>query len=147
LSTSPISKLRAADDERRQAKRGSLADKLAVEAKALADLKIEKVAVEGERRTVEADLGPVKYLAALLGQADEGGAAVVHPRRGTAAGPGGGLAPAGKGGPAMIIGRGRCTPVTGRPGRRPSSPVWAKTGPKQVQQILAPRLPCAPSSM
>jgi hypothetical protein len=27
--------------------------------------------VEGERRTVEADLGPVKYLAILLGQADE----------------------------------------------------------------------------
>jgi hypothetical protein len=34
-------------------------------------LKIEKAAVDGERRTVEADLGPVKYLAALLGQADE----------------------------------------------------------------------------
>ncbi len=27
--------------------------------------------MEGERRTVEADLGPVKYLATLLGQADE----------------------------------------------------------------------------
>jgi hypothetical protein len=27
--------------------------------------------VEGERRTVEADLGPVRYLATLLGQADE----------------------------------------------------------------------------
>jgi hypothetical protein len=61
LSTSPISKLRAADDERRQAKRNSLADKLAVEAKTLADLKIEKAAVEGERRTVEADLGPVRW--------------------------------------------------------------------------------------
>ena len=71
MSTWPISKLRAADDERRQAKRNSLADKLTVEAKALADLKIEKAAVEGERRTVEADLGPVKYLAILLGQADE----------------------------------------------------------------------------
>jgi hypothetical protein len=71
LSTSPISKLRAADDERRQAKRDSLADKLTVEAKALADLKLERAAVEGERRMVEADLGPVKYLAALLGQADE----------------------------------------------------------------------------
>jgi hypothetical protein len=45
LSTSPISKLPAADDERRQAKRNSLADKLTVEAKALADLKIEKAAV------------------------------------------------------------------------------------------------------
>jgi len=62
LSTSPISKLRAADDERRQAKRNSLADKLTVEAKALAHLKVEKAAVEGERRKVEADLGPVKYL-------------------------------------------------------------------------------------
>jgi hypothetical protein len=47
-------KLRAADDERRQAKRNSLADKLPVEAKVLADLKVEKAAVEGERRTVEA---------------------------------------------------------------------------------------------
>ena len=71
LSTSPISKLRTAEDERRQAKRNSLADELTVEAKALADLKVEKAAVEGERRTVEADLGPVRYLAALLGQADE----------------------------------------------------------------------------
>jgi len=43
----------------------------AVEAKTLADLKIEKGAVEGERRTVEADLEPVQYLATLLGQADE----------------------------------------------------------------------------
>jgi hypothetical protein len=66
-----LSKLHAADDERQQAKRNSLADKLAVEAKALADLKIEKAAVEGERRTVEADLGPLRYLATLLGQADE----------------------------------------------------------------------------
>jgi len=71
LSTLPISKLCGADDQRRQAKRDSLADKLAVEEKALADLKIEKAAVDGERRKVEADLGPVKYLATLLGQADE----------------------------------------------------------------------------
>jgi nicotinamidase-related amidase len=42
----------AADDEGWQAKRNSLADKLTVEAKALADLKIEKATVEGERRTV-----------------------------------------------------------------------------------------------
>src|SRR5262249_22575767 len=66
-----FAKLRAADDERRQIKRTSLTDKLAVEAKALADLKIEKAAVEGERRMVEADLGPVKYLAALLGAEDD----------------------------------------------------------------------------
>ena len=70
MSTSPISKLCAASDERRQGKRNSLAGKLTVEAKA-ADLKIEKAAVEGERRTVEADLGPVKYLATLIGTTDE----------------------------------------------------------------------------
>jgi len=34
-------------------------------------LKIEKAAVVGEHRTVEADLGPVKYLATLLGVANE----------------------------------------------------------------------------
>jgi hypothetical protein len=36
LSTSPIAKLRAKDDERRQAKRSSLATKLDAEGKALA---------------------------------------------------------------------------------------------------------------
>jgi len=46
-------------------------DKLTVEAKVLADLKIEKAAVDGERRKVEADLGPVQYLATLIGQPDE----------------------------------------------------------------------------
>jgi hypothetical protein len=44
---------------------------LAVEAKALADLKIEKAVVEGQRRTVEADLGPVRYLATLIGADNE----------------------------------------------------------------------------
>ena len=71
MSTSPNSKLRAAEDERRQAKRNNLADKVTVEAKILADLKIEKAAVEGERRTVEADLGPVRYLATLIGADNE----------------------------------------------------------------------------
>jgi hypothetical protein len=71
LSTSPISKLRTADDERRREKRNSSADKLTVEAKALADPKIEKAAVEGERRAVDADLGPVGYLATLIGVGDE----------------------------------------------------------------------------
>jgi hypothetical protein len=42
-----------------------------VEAKTLADLKIEKAVVEGERPAVDADLEPVRYLAALLGEADE----------------------------------------------------------------------------
>jgi len=71
LSASPISKLRATDDERRQAKRNSPTDKLAVEAKALADLKVEKATIDGERRMVEADLGPVRYLAALIGAGDQ----------------------------------------------------------------------------
>src|SRR5258706_12214247 len=53
---SAAAKLRAADDERRQAKRTSLADKLTVEAKALADLKIEKAKVDGDRKVAEADL-------------------------------------------------------------------------------------------
>jgi hypothetical protein len=49
----------------------SLADRLAVEAKAFADLKIEKAVVDSQRRTVEDDLGPVLYLATLLGAGEE----------------------------------------------------------------------------
>ena len=37
----------------------------------LADLHIEKAKVDGERKAVEADLGPVRYLATLIGTADE----------------------------------------------------------------------------
>jgi hypothetical protein len=55
-------KLSAADDERRQAKRDSLADKHTAEKKKLADLQVEKATIDGERRTVEADLGPLRYL-------------------------------------------------------------------------------------
>jgi hypothetical protein len=64
-------KLHAADDERRQAKRTSLADKLTAEAKALAELKIEKAKVDADRKVAEADLGPVRYLATLLGGDDQ----------------------------------------------------------------------------
>jgi len=32
---------------------------------------VEKAAVDGERKAVEADLGPVRYLATLLGSTDE----------------------------------------------------------------------------
>jgi hypothetical protein len=71
LSTSPISKLRAADDERRQAKRAELAAQYIEEGKVPATLKVEKAAVEGERRKVEADLGPVRYLATLIGADNE----------------------------------------------------------------------------
>jgi hypothetical protein len=39
---------------------------------ALADLGIEKARVDGERKAVvEADLGPVRYLATLIGSTDE----------------------------------------------------------------------------
>src|SRR6516162_11434747 len=38
---------------------------------ALANLHIEKAKVDGERKAVEADLGPVRYLATLLGSTDE----------------------------------------------------------------------------
>jgi hypothetical protein len=64
-------KYRAADHERRQTKCNGLADRLTVEAKALADLEVKKAAMEGERRKVEADLGLVRYLATLLGADNE----------------------------------------------------------------------------
>jgi hypothetical protein len=37
----------------------------------IADLRIEKAKVDGERKAVEADLGPVRYLATLIGSTDE----------------------------------------------------------------------------
>ncbi len=37
----------------------------------LASLKAQQAAVDGERRQVEADLGPVRYLAALIGTTDD----------------------------------------------------------------------------
>jgi len=39
--------------------------------KVLAELKIEKAKVDGERKVAEADLGPVRYLATLLGAGDQ----------------------------------------------------------------------------
>jgi hypothetical protein len=50
---------------------GELVAQRAAAAKALAGLQVEKVKTEGDRRVVEADLGPVRYLAALLGATDE----------------------------------------------------------------------------
>ena len=41
------------------------------EAGKFAQFKVEKAAVDGERKAVEADLGPVKYLGTLLGTTDE----------------------------------------------------------------------------
>jgi hypothetical protein len=37
----------------------------------LAELQVQKAAVDGERKAVEADRGPVRYLATLLGSTDE----------------------------------------------------------------------------
>ena len=39
--------------------------------KVLAELKIVKAKVEGDKRVAEADLGPVRYLATLLGAGDQ----------------------------------------------------------------------------
>jgi hypothetical protein len=61
--------MRLADDQRKT--RADLAGKRITEAKALAALQVEKSAIEGERAKVEADLGPVRYLATLLGSTDE----------------------------------------------------------------------------
>jgi hypothetical protein len=41
------------------------------EASRLGELQVQKAAVDGDRKAVEADLGPVRYLATLLGRTDE----------------------------------------------------------------------------
>jgi hypothetical protein len=71
LTSVPLSNLGAVAADRRQAKRNSLTDKLTVEAKVLADLKVEKAAVAGERRKVEADFARCGIWETLLGAADE----------------------------------------------------------------------------
>ena len=43
----------------------------AAEAKALAGLQAEKAGIDGQRKVAEADLGPVRYLATLLGAGDQ----------------------------------------------------------------------------
>jgi hypothetical protein len=50
---------------------GELVAQRAAAAKDLAGLQVEKAEAEGDRRIVEADLGPVRYLAALFGASDE----------------------------------------------------------------------------
>jgi hypothetical protein len=51
--------------------RGELVAQRTSEARTLASLQVEKATVDGEKRTIEADLGPVKYLATLLGAGDQ----------------------------------------------------------------------------
>jgi hypothetical protein len=57
-------------DQRRQTNCNNHADKLTVAVKTLAKPKVEKAVVES-RRKVEGDLGPVKYVATLLGADNE----------------------------------------------------------------------------
>jgi hypothetical protein len=61
--------MKLAEDQRRT--RADLAAERIREGKTLATLQVEKAAVDGERRKVEADLGPVRYLAILLGAGDQ----------------------------------------------------------------------------
>jgi hypothetical protein len=61
--------MKLAEDQRRT--RSELAAERVKEGKTLATLQVERAAVEGERRKVEADLGPVRYLATLVGADDQ----------------------------------------------------------------------------
>jgi hypothetical protein len=58
-----------ADQQRKT--RSSLVDERRREAQTLAGMQVEKASIEGERRVAEADLGPVRYLATLLGAGDQ----------------------------------------------------------------------------
>jgi hypothetical protein len=59
---------RGACDQRRV--RAELVAQRTAEARTLAGLQVERAKADGERQLVEADLGPVRYLAALLGAGD-----------------------------------------------------------------------------
>jgi hypothetical protein len=58
----------AADQKRNRAE---LVTERVRQSKVLADLQVEKASAEGQRRVAEADLGPVRYLATLLGADDQ----------------------------------------------------------------------------
>jgi hypothetical protein len=51
--------------------RGELVAQPTNDAKTLAGLQVEKASIEDERKVAEADLGPVRYLATLLGAGDQ----------------------------------------------------------------------------
>jgi hypothetical protein len=51
--------------------RSDLVAQRTTEAKALAGLQVQKASIEGDRKVAEADLGPVRYLATLLGAGDQ----------------------------------------------------------------------------
>lgn len=54
-----------ADQQRKT--RAKLVGQRTTEAKALAGLQVQKASIDGERRIVEPDLGPARYLATLNG--------------------------------------------------------------------------------
>jgi hypothetical protein len=64
-----VSAMNLADQQRRN--RADLVASRIKEAKALAALQVEKAGIDGERKTTEADLGPVRYLAQLINASDE----------------------------------------------------------------------------
>jgi hypothetical protein len=86
-------KLRAADDQRRQAKRTSLADKLTTEAKTLAELRVDKAKIDEDLRC-GSGAGPVPVDAIRRRQRDD--IEVVRLNRGGASGPERGPAPTGR---------------------------------------------------
>jgi hypothetical protein len=61
--------MQLAADQRRN--RTELATERVQQRKALADLQVEKADIDGQRREVGAGLGPVKYLATLIGAGDQ----------------------------------------------------------------------------
>jgi hypothetical protein len=65
----PASAMALADQQ--QKARADLVTQRTAEAKTLAGLKVERATLDGERAKVEADLGPVRYLATLVGAKDE----------------------------------------------------------------------------
>jgi hypothetical protein len=58
----------AADQRRNRAELAAQRDQAN---KVLAELKIEKAKVDGDRKVAEADLGPIRYLATLIGAGDQ----------------------------------------------------------------------------
>ncbi len=57
-------------DQQRKS-RADLVASRSTEAGRPADLNVQKAAIDEERKTVEADLGPVRYLSTLLGSTDD----------------------------------------------------------------------------
>jgi hypothetical protein len=60
--------MKLAEDQRTA--QSDLAGQRVKEAKVLADLNIDKATIDGRRKVAEAELGPVRYLATLLGAGD-----------------------------------------------------------------------------